>query len=67
MISRIKEAEDKGYPVLKHYDGIVVLFTAPGKGTIVCSVDDLDPIGKYDEDWAEDRFEYFVHEIILSN
>jgi hypothetical protein len=67
MISRIKETESKGYPVLKHYDGTVVLFTTPGKGTVVYSIDGLDPIGKYDEDWAEDRFEYFTHEIILSN
>lgn len=67
MVSEIKETEGKGYPVLKYYDGIIVLFIAPNEGTVVYSKDELDPIGKYDKDWDEDRFEYFTHEIILSN
>lgn len=67
MVSEIKKNNITGYPVLKYYDGTVVLFTTPGKGTVVYATDDLDPIGKYDENWDEDRFEYFTHEIILSN
>lgn len=67
MTSKIKETEGKGYPVLKYYDGTVVLFTAPDKGTVVHSKDELDPMGSYSEDWDEDRFEYFTHELILSN
>lgn len=67
MVSEIKEIEGKGYPVLKYYDGTVILFIAPDKGTVVYSKDELAPVGKYDEDWDEDQFEYFTHKIILSN
>lgn len=67
MISEIKKDNIIGYPVLKYYDGTVVLFASPNKGTVVYSIDSLDPVGKYDEEWDEDRFEYFTHEIILSN
>ena len=57
------------YPCLKLHKpgGFAVLFTAPGKGTVVHEAHTLWGLGHAGTNWAEELFEPLKGKITLSN
>lgn len=59
------------YPVLKilkNSGGVIVMFIAPNKGIAVWSDNlKINEIGRYQEDWLENRFDVYNGSVTLSN
>lgn len=64
-----KSPSSKKYPYLGIflYEQLIVLFSEPGKGTVVASGKSAYPIGTYKTSWTEDNADEFVGEVTLSN
>jgi hypothetical protein len=64
----IKNVVQDSYPVLKCYcysgrAKLIVLFSAPRKGTVVFSQDDpSNPLGQFGNQWTEENFRVMAHE-----
>jgi len=60
--------KEDDYPVLKKWESLIVLFTAPDTGVVVVTnKPDSAPIGRSSNSWHEASFTIFRGEVILSN
>jgi hypothetical protein len=64
-----QETKQSKYPYIGIYkdNNVMVLFTSERTGVCVFSLSKLSPLGEYYESWAEEEFNRYDGEVILSN